>query len=321
MSIGATDPGASSAQGSHEPSLIRQPIVILAAPRSGSSALHAALSAHPDLWSRYRESNDLFEGPFDLRQTGAASHALTEHDLDQETRELLLHGFFRTMGNLQRLPFAQHVPLRGLGRRWASQAIALITAPLKRPPIRIVEKSPRNVFRIRFLRELFPDARFLHLTRDPRGNVASLYKGWRTPGRYETHPLPEGFRIAGYEGSAWNFVLQPGWERLEGRTLAEVCADQWRACNDACLRDLRSFPPATVMRVRYEDVVARPVEALRSIAGWAELDPVPFDRFERGLDTIQATSKPHPEKWRALEPEIRSVLDQVEGVASLLGYS
>lgn len=321
MSRGATDPGTSDTQGAGEPSLIERPIVILAAPRSGSSALLTALSTHPDLWSRYRESNDLLEGPFDPLETGASSNALTEEDLDPDTRDLLLRGFYRTMGNLERLPFTAHVPHRGLGRRRVSRAIALLTAPFKRPPIRIVEKSPKNVFRIRFLRALFPDARFLHLTRDPRGNIASLYRGWQTPDRYKTYPLPEGFRILGYAGAEWSFVLQPGWQRLDGRTLAEICADQWRSCNDACLRDLASLPAGSVTRIRYEDVVARPVEMLRSIAGWAELDPEPFVRFEGGLEMIQATSKPHPEKWRALEREIGPVLHQVEDVAALLGYS
>jgi hypothetical protein len=301
--------------------LIRDPVVILAAPRSGSSALFAALSAHPDLWSRYRESNQLFEGPFDPILTGAPSNALTEDDLEEDTRGTLLRGFFDSVGNLERLPFTRHITLRGRGRRRISEAIALLTKPLKRPPIRIVEKSPKNTFRVPFLRALFPDARFIHLTRDPRGNIASLYRAWQMPGRYKTYPLPPGFRVVGYSGSEWSFVLQPGWDRLDGRTLVEICADQWRACNEACMRDLRSVGPEVAMRVRYEDVVAHPMEALGRIAGWAHLDPAPFERFAAGLEAIQATSKPHPDKWRGLQREIGSVLGQVEDVASTLGYS
>ncbi len=36
------------------------------------------------------------------------------------------------------------------------------------------EKTPQNVFHIPFLWELFPDSRFLHIKRDPRGVVQSL---------------------------------------------------------------------------------------------------------------------------------------------------
>ena len=300
--------------------LIRDPIVILAAPRSGSSALFGALSAHPDLWSRYRESNRLIEGPFDPRVTGASSNALTEDDLDDETRAVLLRRFFDTVGNLERIPVVRSVPLRGRGRRRVSEAIAMFSRPFKRPPLRIVEKSPKNTLRVPFMRTLFPDARFLHLTRDPRGNIASLYRAWQIPGQYETYPLPPGYRIVGYSGAAWSFVLQPGWERLDGRTLVEVCADQWRACNEACMRDLGKIDGASSLRVRYEDLVAHPHDTLRRIAGWADLDPVPFDRFGAGLPVIQSATKPDPEKWLTLRQEIGSVLEQVQEVASALGY-
>lgn len=300
--------------------LIRDPIVILAAPRSGSSALFGALSAHPDLWSRYRESNRILEGPFDPRVTGASSNALTEADLDDGSRDLLLRRFFQSVGNLEKLPILRSLPLRGRGRRRVSEAIAFITRPFKHPPIRIVEKSPKNTLRVRFMRELFPDARFLHLVRDPRGNIASLYRAWQTPERYKTYPLPPGFRIAGYPGDRWSFVLQPGWERLEGRTVVEICADQWRACNEACLRDLAEVDVAAVRRVRYEDLVAQPHETLQGIATWADLDPAPLDRFRAGLPVIQSTTKPDPEKWRALGEEIGSVMAQIQDVASALGY-
>ncbi|HEX6400478.1 MAG TPA: sulfotransferase [Actinomycetota bacterium] len=300
--------------------LIRDPIVILAAPRSGSSALFGALSAHPDLWSRYRESNHILEGPFDPGVTGATSNALTEADLDEVSRDLLLRRFFQSVGNLEILPVVRWLPLRGRGRRRVSEAISVITRPFKHAPIRIVEKSPKNTLRVRFMKELFPDARFLHLVRGPRGNIASLYRAWQTPDRYKTYPLPPEFRIAGYAGDRWSFVLQPGWERLEGRTIVEICADQWRACNEACLRDLAELDVTAVRRVRYEDLVAQPYETLEGIAAWADLDPAPLGRFRGGLPLIQSTTKPDPHKWRALGEEIDSVMSQVEDVASALGY-
>jgi len=321
VAVGSSGSRRRGTEGAGDPAgLIRDPIVILAAPRSGSSALFAALSAHPDLWSRYRESNRLLEGPFDPRLTGATSNALTEDDLDDGTRSLLLRRFFDTVGNLERLPIVRSLPLRGRGRRRVSEAIAVVSRPFKRPPIRIVEKSPKNTLRVPFMRTLFPDARFLHLTRDPRGNIASLYRAWQTPGRYKTYPLPPGYRIVGYSGAAWSFVLQPGWERLDGRTLVEVCADQWRACNETCLEDLGKVEEAAVLRVRYEDLVAHPHDTLRRIAGWADLDPVPFERFEAGLPVIQSATKPDPQKWLTMRQEIGSVIEQIQDVASALGY-
>ena len=157
--------------------------MILAAPRSGSSLLFGMLSSHPTLWSLYRESNPLFEGPFHPRERGWESNALDETDYSAEVGDHLLRAFYREAGNLERLPFGRRVPLRGRGKRSVSRAIAVVSRPFKRPPIRLVEKSPRNTLRVPFLRRLFPDARFIHLVRDPRSNVASIYRAWRTPGR------------------------------------------------------------------------------------------------------------------------------------------
>jgi hypothetical protein len=170
------------------------------------------------------------------------------------------------------------------------------------------------------LNALFPDALFIHLTRDPRGNIASLYRGWQEPSRYKTYPLPPAFSIGGYDKNRWSFVLQPGWKELAGRPLIDVCAHQWKFCNKACLDDLAKVDPDRVMRISYEDLVSNPVPTLRAIAARASLHPSPYDRFEHGLPIIQATSKPDPDKWRSLQPELERVLPDISDVADQLGY-
>lgn len=42
------------------------------------------------------------------------------------------------------------------------------------PQKRFVEKTPHNFLHLKFLNELFPDLKFIHITRDPRGIVYSL---------------------------------------------------------------------------------------------------------------------------------------------------
>jgi LPS sulfotransferase NodH len=300
--------------------LIRDPIVILAAPRSGSSLLFGLLSSHPKLWSLYRESNELLEGPFDPLTSGRSSNALAERDLDRDSRDWLLRAFFARAGNLEVIPPFRRLPLEGRGRRRVSITIAKLSAPFKRPPIRLVEKSPKNSLRVPFMRALFPDARFLHLTRDPRSNIASLVRAWQTPDRYKTYPLPPGYRIEGYDGTSWSFMLQPGWLELNGRTLAEVCADQWRACNEASLRDLAEIEGARTLRLRYEDLISDPIASLRLIASWADLEARPFDRFARGLPALQSATPPDERKWLALRDEVERVLPLVRDARGKLGY-
>jgi Sulfotransferase family len=308
------------AGGDREDVLIRDPIIILAAPRSGSSLLLAALSSHRDLWSLYKESNPILEGPFHPRLLRRDSNALSAHDLDHDTRQRLLRAFFDGAGNLERLPFSRIIPLRGRGRQWYTSGIASVTKPFKRSPIRLVEKSPKNTLRIPFMQELFPDAKFLHLVREPRANIASLYGGWQDPTRHNTYPLPEGFSIRGYEGTHWCFVLQPGWQLLDGAPLVEVCADQWRSCNDHCVRELRRLTPDRFLRVKHEDLVADPVTCLGSIAAWARLDPSPFERFASGLPVIQPSSRPHGDDRSRIDREIDTTLSGLAGLRAELGY-
>jgi hypothetical protein len=299
--------------------LIKDPVIVLAAPRSGSSLLLAALSAHPDLWSLYKESNPILEGAFHPSGRGWESNALVAEDVDGQ-RAALHRAFFDAAGNLERLPFARIVPLRGRGRGRYTDVISILTRSMKRPPIRLVEKSPKNTLRVPFLRALFPDARFIHLTRDPAKNIESLYGGWQDPDRHNSYLLPEGFRIRGYRGKHWCFVLQPGWRSLDGADLLDVCADQWRACNEHCLRDLAAVPDPRALRVKFEDIIARPYESLARIAEWADLDPRPFARFAKGLPVIQPSTPAQRAARREVSDRVGSVLPLVASVRADLGY-
>ncbi|NDV63037.1 sulfotransferase [Puniceicoccales bacterium CK1056] len=46
----------------------------------------------------------------------------------------------------------------------------------------LLEKTPSNCLRIPFIREIFPEARFIHLFRDPAAAIASTVKEWRGDG-------------------------------------------------------------------------------------------------------------------------------------------
>jgi hypothetical protein len=298
--------------------LIRDPIIIVATPRSGSSSLFAALTSHPDLWSLHSESRAVLDGPFHPKYRGWESHALTEQDLDPEIAPELRRRFFDGVGNLERIPLGRFVPLRGRGKPEISPWIAALSRPFKRAPVRIAEKHIPNILRIRFLDALFPDARFLHLTREPFANLSALYRAWNHPARYKDFPLPEGFRIEGYDGDSWSFVFPPGWRSLEGSTLSEVCGFQWASCHERCLEDVARIDPARYLRVRFEDLIADPSGALSTIAAWAELDPRPFRRLD-GLPRINVTKRV-PEVSVPVE-EIRAVLPSLNDVAGALDYS
>jgi hypothetical protein len=299
--------------------LITEPIIIVGTPRSGTSSLFAVLASHPDLWSLHSESRAVLDGPFHPRYRGWESHALTEADLDPGVAPELRKRFFDAAGNLERIPFGRFVPLRGRGKPELSPWIAVLSKPFKRPPVRIAEKHIPNILRIRFLDALFPNARFLHMTREPLSNLTAMYRAWNHPARYKDFPLPDGFRIADYGGSTWSFVLPPGWRSMNGRTLAEVCAFQWASCHQRCLEDVAGIDRSRYLRVRFEDLVSDPSDALSKIASWARLDAGPFRRFKDGLPRINVTKQHGPEATVRAE-QIRDVLPSVRDVTRSLGY-
>ena len=76
-------------------------------------------------------------------------------------------------------------------------------------------RRTRSVFP--YLLELFPDAIFVAVSRNPCEVIASLINGWRDPsGRFRTYYVPERLRIPGHR-AATNVVLFPD------RWLAQLC--------------------------------------------------------------------------------------------------
>jgi hypothetical protein len=278
--------------------------------------LFQALSAHPALWSTYRESQAIIEAWFPLF-SGRDSNLLTEHDLDEGARHGLERDFFRTVGNIERFPvLSRGLPL--IARYRLSKCITLLGRSDKRAPIRIVEKTPTNSFRIPFLRALFADAVFLFMVRDPRPNIASIYRGWEST-QFKTHPMPRGFHIEGYVGSLWSFGFPPGWQTLNGQSLIEVCAYQWREYNEHCISDLEPLG-RDARRVRYEELMDAPGRVLVDVCQWAGLDPGPMSRFRNGIPNVHR-SRPSADKWRSLEGELDTVADSIRDTAQRLGYA
>jgi hypothetical protein len=191
-----------------------------------------------------------------------------------------------------------------------------------------LDKFPRMVLRAEYLDALYPDARFVYIVRDGRAAISSLITGWRTPGKFGLGTrLPVPLRVDGYTGPVWKFLLPPGWEEFaSGRTLAEVCAFQWMEGNRAALDARDRMGRDRFVDVRYEDLVARPVETATALLESIGLpgDAAVLDHAA-GLDrrvTHTAVTPPRPDKWRDENPaEIESILEMIAPMMQRLGYA
>ena len=228
-----TAPAVSTAPGKSP--LIERPLIILSAPRAGSTLLFETLAQAAGVYTIGGESHQLIESIAALRpgRGVVSSNRLTRKDA---TTEIVAE----------------------LRKRFAGRLLDRDGQP---PPsaasVRLLEKTPKNALRVPFLLEVFPDAQFIFLHREPRANLSSMMEAWRGKGWVTYRQLP------GWPGP-WSLLLPPGYERLRDRPLEEIVAFQWQAANETILNDLADVPRERWTTVRYEDLIRNPRSELEN---------------------------------------------------------
>ncbi len=267
---------------------IDRPIIIVAAPRSGSTLLFETLACSSQLYTLGGEGHWLIEGLEALRPgaPGIESNRLTEANCSDALQEHV------------RSVLAQELRLPD-GRRWNG-----------RDAIRLLEKTPKNALRIPLLDRLFPGALFVHLWRDPRENIASIIEAWGS-GNWITYP-----KLPGWQGPPWSLLLPPGWRDLQGKAVADVAAYQWRVANEIMLDDLRKLPASRWTTIDYADLVRDPAAVMRGLCTFAGIafDEALAARTSAPLPAARHTlTPPKAGKWEAHRAEVDRVLPQVQG--------
>jgi hypothetical protein len=268
----------------------KDPIFIVGSPRSGTTMLFTVLSRSRELGHLGGESHLLWE-MFHAEGHGSwESHAIAPEAITPNERRALYWAIDRIAG----------------GRRY-------------------LDKAPRNSLNIPYLHALFPGAWFVYLKRDGRAVVSSLLTGWRTPNAFPGRPVEGPISIDGYGGATWKFLLPPGWrDYLTGRSLAEVCAFQWVASNEAILSGRDLVPPERWVETTYEEFVRTPRATTSFLLERLKLHPDgdvlgAADDLDRHV--TRAITPPAQDKWRTAHPEeVASILPAIEPTMHRLGY-
>lgn len=191
---------------------------------------------------------------------------------------------------------------------------------------RFVEKTPENSLRVPHLLELFPDAIFVVMKRDPRRVINSLINGWRDPdGRFRSYFVPEDLDIPGHpHRRMWCFALVRGWRELTSAPVPEIAFEQWRQCVVALARDRGRVPAERWVEVALEDLHARPEAVARRVYAAAALpDAGALDEVLRRLlrHPVNALGPRDPDRWRRENgPAIEALLPRIAEVAAEAGY-
>jgi hypothetical protein len=275
--------------------LLDRPIIVIGCNRSGTTLLFNNLGEHPETWSLYEESQEIFYRHFPIDPE--AGDRLTVAPAPDVGR-LITEALFAQSHNKE---VVRDTPLlRLLPRKLLQRPVNRL---YKRPPIRLVEKTPANSLRIPFLSALFPDAKFLFLVRRAEDVISSLMEGWKHW---------SGTGAGAWKYGKWHYLVPPGWQAWTAEPLPRICAFQWVESTRTAWADLEHHCPDRYLLVRHEDAIARPADVYRRILDFCELPP---SRSFEGLLAAQARrvfthggSAPRPDKWRALHgAEIETV--------------
>ena len=258
-----------------------RPVFIVSPPRSGSTLLFETMARAPNLYTVGGESHGRVEGLPELHPVarGFDSNRLGVEAATPQIVAALRERFLEALRNRDGEP-----------------------APGGR--LRMLEKTPKNALRIPFLRQVFPEACFVYLYRDPREVLGSMIEAWIS-GLFRTYPhLPD------WSGADWSLVLVPGWRALNGRPLPEIVARQWETATRILLDDLDDIPVERLVRVSYDAFFASPQAEMQRVC--AELD-LPWDiELDAALPHSRHTlSAPAPDKWRRHECEIEAILPSI----------
>jgi hypothetical protein len=263
---------------------IERPVIVFSAPRSGSTLLFETLARAPGVFTVGGESHRIIEAVPSLHPA-SRDYASNRLDAGDATDEVVA---------------AVRARFRAELRDRDGQS------PMPGQASRLLEKTPKNILRVPFMRKVFPDARYVVLFRDPAAVLSSMIEAWRS-GHFVTYP-----QLPGWQGPPWSLLLVPGWQRVSGRPLEEVVAYQWGRAMHVLLEDLEALPAASWTPVRYERLVADPQAEITRLCAWLELD---WDVELRQLPLSRFTvSAPQPGKWRRNEGPIRRVLPLLEGI-------
>ncbi len=143
-------------------------------------------------------------------------------------------------------------------------------------------KDPRNSVTLPLWLDLFPDARVIHVRRDPEAVVASLHRRalhWAQSGTPSPSTLSAVARIKANARRLGILPALPPDPCLDPAYCRYLCSAYVAECNRA-MRLSRAY-----LELHYEDVLQDPAAAARKLALMAECTPSP-DQFRAAVEIV-----------------------------------
>jgi hypothetical protein len=171
-------------------------------------------------------------------------------------------------------------------RRWQATLKMFVKAVAVSNNKRMVLKSPPHTARVRWLLEVFPGAKFVHISRDPFKLFPSTVRLWKT--------------LADVQG------LQPDLEEYDW--IEEEVLRNLELMYEAYDEDRQLIPAGNLCEIRYEDLVADPRGVMQSV--YETLDLGDYARIEPGINDYLAETRDYKTNRFALPEDVQHMVSQ-----------
>lgn len=280
---------------------LRPPIILFGNTRSGTTIVQKVIATHPDVVGWY-EPNPIWLYP----DPGREHDEFDESDATDRAKRYI------------RKRFLKYQESNG-GRI-------------------VMEKTPQNLLRIPYVREIFPEATFLFIVRDPFSFISSVERKWQltvtgrgiirrlkdTPiltlhhwvRRYIVQQVHKRILRRKYL-AIWGPRYKGIQEDLKAHDQLTVIARQWAVPSRKAEQDMTSFDDGQILRLKYENFVDDPISHLESICKHCGLE-MNADMVEKTKGMVKSDRKL---KWQRFDPQrLTIILPEISDQMRQHGY-
>jgi len=311
----------------------QDPVIVLGAPRSGTSLMQRIIRGCPGfvsvakesglIWRRYTHPS-LFQWESESCDLDTVTGKEIRHIHHLFARYALPAETWRKADERDIMRYQRNPILSAAVYRPAYHLLALARLPFagRTMALRLVDKSVHSALWLPLVDRVFPDAHYVHVVRNPGSTISSMVAGWMNPSRFFTYDLPIPLQIPDYPHSRWNFALPPGWQAWVNEPLSRVVAYQWRSLQERMLKFGETCPDR-YLRVRLEDLTADPKQEISRIADFLGLESGPYlETIKREVPVVNARElKDKGGERESLALPVGDVLHEVVETAARLGYA
>ncbi len=168
--------------------------------------------------------------------------------------------------------------------RWKRSFKSFLQQVTFRRPRRIVLKSPQHTCRVGHLRDIFPDARFVYIVRDPHTVFPSTVRLWKVIHESQSFQTPD------HSG------------------LNELVLNEFAEMHQAVQRDKHLVDDSRFCTVRYEDLVDDPIGELKRVYQKMELGD--FEPARNGIESYLAANAAYKTRQYELSAAEQTELEE-----------